>query len=72
MVTPLNQRANHVFLSHWPVSRCAPARNAISLARPRAARRLMFRNKQVLFYESDVELVGILTRIANPHRRMVL
>jgi hypothetical protein len=32
----------------------------------------MFRNKQVMFYETDLELVGLLGNIATQHRRRVL
>jgi hypothetical protein len=39
---------------------------------PRRTPPFMFRNKQVWFYEDDLELIGNLRRIAAAHRRMVL
>jgi hypothetical protein len=32
----------------------------------------MFRNKQIWFYENELELIGNLCQIAAKHRRMVL
>jgi hypothetical protein len=32
----------------------------------------MFRNKQIWFYKDGLELIGVLSRIASNHRRMVL
>jgi hypothetical protein len=32
----------------------------------------MFRNKQIWYYENDLELIGILARIGAEHRRTVL
>jgi hypothetical protein len=39
---------------------------------PRRSPPFMFRNKQVWFYEDDLELIGNLRQIAARHRRMVL
>lgn len=39
---------------------------------PRRSPPFMFRNKQVWFYEDDLELIGFLRQIAWNHRRMVL
>ena len=39
---------------------------------PRRSPPFMFRNKQIWYYEDDLELIGTLTRIAAAHRRMVL
>lgn len=39
---------------------------------PRRTPPFMFRNKQVWFYDNDLELIGNLCQIAEKHRRMVL
>jgi TIR domain len=39
---------------------------------PRRSPPFMFRNKQIWFYKDGLELIGVLSRIAANHRRMVL
>jgi hypothetical protein len=39
---------------------------------PRRSPPFMFRNRQVFFYDTPLELVGVLGRITSAHRRMIL
>ena len=54
------------------IARGANARLHLVARGPRRRPPFMFRDQQVWFYEDDVELVGMMHRIAYPYRRRIL
>ena len=54
------------------IARGADAKLYLVARSPRRRPPFMFRDQQVFFYSDDVELLGILHRIAYPYRRRVL